>query len=725
MVLKIGRVGLDVVLGHPSEMSEERTIDGGRALVLRGWLMSTSQTNTKALRSELIDQIGQLVAVTYTLDSQLDGFYIPTDIRIDAVLSSFRSSGAYRFEASLIRLGTDSRTELQSLITGAGVVNDHARAGKMWWAAPSGALAISTGATTVIEHQRSSEDGELGVFINVSTDDDPTWSISPINYYRSAVKVYVGGNLRSGQDVRNDPANWSLENGIVRIRPVTFGGSSTGRITINYHNGTAWGTEIPFKVRWANTTDIPAWHYMTIVRNSPELSIVRIVRDAATAPPSAERHVLDFQLRRGAPFVSCYYCVDEETELLSRRGWLRHNEAKEGDFIWTLKDGRGEWAEVEEVFAAPYEGPMIRMTGRSMSALVTPNHRWLVHRNGRWYWRETTELAGDDRLPLTADPVEASPIYSDAFVELLGWVVTDGTYPKDGSVVIYQSEKANSTKCRRIEACLSLLGEYKLSRGSNGINRYRIVGEIAAAVRAVAPMKYLEIPWLADLTPAQRRLLLEVVILGDGTIAATRGGKYQHRSIGTASEMEAAGYQALVALAGLTSRRHKRTLDSDFNGYQFTVEMNYVQVKNSRNTKPGNLTFKEVPYEGIVWCPRTANGTFLARRDGHTYFTGNTYTGAAATHAVARDAADASTLTVAGIHDNDLIGGHKWVLGTPKAFAHDAPNAKITLTAAAQTFPFFIGGAIDNAANGSNDGPADVCDQYVGWVSETVRAIRR
>lgn len=306
-ILTIGRVGLDVEMGHPSELTEERNIESGRNLVLRGWLMATSQSTTLALRSELVDQIGQLVAVTYTLDPTMDGFYIPTDVRIEAILGSFRGRGAYRFEISLLRIGTDARTELQSLITGAGITNSHSIAGDLWWAAPPSALAISTGVTSVVEFARASEDGSFGVFLGVSTDDDPSWSITPANYYKAAAKIYTAGRLRAGQDFRNDPANWELNNGVIRVRPVTFGGSSTGRFDVNFHNGSTWGTDIRFKLRWIDTTDIPAWHYMTCMRNSPELVIIRIVRDAETAPPSAERHVLDIQLRRGAPFISCYY----------------------------------------------------------------------------------------------------------------------------------------------------------------------------------------------------------------------------------------------------------------------------------------------------------------------------------------------------------------------------------------------------------------------------------
>jgi hypothetical protein len=32
-----------------------------------------------------------------------------------------------------------------------------------------------------------------------------------------------------------------------------------------------------------------------------------------------------------------------------------------------------------------------------------------------------------------------------------------------------------------------------------------------------------------------------------------------------------------------------------------------------------------VPYDGLVWCPETEFGSFMARRNGYAYLTGNTY----------------------------------------------------------------------------------------------------
>lgn len=53
--------------------------------------------------------------------------------------------------------------------------------------------------------------------------------------------------------------------------------------------------------------------------------------------------------------------------------------------------------------------------------------------------------------------------------------------------------------------------------------------------------------------------------------------------------------------------------------------MNYVTIRKSQYTRLGNIEVSNRAYDGIVWCPRTKNGTFYARRNGFTYFTGNTF----------------------------------------------------------------------------------------------------
>lgn len=305
-VLTIGRVGLDVELPHPSEWSESARIDSGREIAIRGFLLAADSAQTSALRTELLEQMGKLTPVTYTLDPLLNGFYILTETRIDSLPVSYRGRGVYPFEVLLYRVGSDSRTELQSLLTAATVTNSHSITAQYWHATPPAALAYNVGSGAPLEKTRTTEDGAIAVYLDIPAQSDPTWSVAPGSYYGGAARLYTAGRLRAGQDFTNTAADWSLENGLIRIRPVPYQGTSTGELDL-YVWSSGWSSNIRWKILWSGTTKIPKWHYMTCIRNDPEVVVIRLVRDAETSPPSAFQHQLDLTLRRGAPYVSCYY----------------------------------------------------------------------------------------------------------------------------------------------------------------------------------------------------------------------------------------------------------------------------------------------------------------------------------------------------------------------------------------------------------------------------------
>jgi hypothetical protein len=284
-VLTIGRVGLEVDLNHPAEAIWSSRFDQGKELVLRGFLTASSTTNARYLRNELIAQQGRLIAVTYTGDDLYNGFYILSESRIDVSPGSHHFGG-FPYEVVLIRIGSDSRTELQSLLTGNTVTNAHTATAVPWLAFPAGALAVNVGDDTPTEFSRTGAAGQMNVLININRDTDPTWSVSPSSYYSGSVKLYTQGLLRAGLDLpKNDPADWSLENDFVRIRPSDYQGTSDGELDFFFHNGTSWSTTpISFHIDWDGSAKVSKWHFMTPLWNEPEEVRIRLKRDAETAP---------------------------------------------------------------------------------------------------------------------------------------------------------------------------------------------------------------------------------------------------------------------------------------------------------------------------------------------------------------------------------------------------------------------------------------------------------
>jgi hypothetical protein len=297
--LTVGRIGLELDLGHPSQLREGRNIDN-REFVLSGFLRSTTLTNTNYLRDELLEQQGQIVAVTYTLDTHFDAFYLLADSTIESIETSYLRRGLWLYEINLFRIGGTARTEFQSNVTGTvldntvGLIESETRP---FIAPPVGATVFDWNVTGLTTFTRATEDGNIDVYTsNGVFTEDATWGCTPANYYKGAAKVYVSGQVRAGLDVPQDPTDWQLQNGLIRIQP-----NGTGdELLIDLWDGvSAWESQKAWKFQLGGA-DLSAFTFMSVLKNDPENVIIRLQTGGTLA-----RHTIDLQLRRGSPQVYC------------------------------------------------------------------------------------------------------------------------------------------------------------------------------------------------------------------------------------------------------------------------------------------------------------------------------------------------------------------------------------------------------------------------------------
>ena len=333
-----------------------------------------------------------------------------------------------------------------------------------------------------------------------------------------------------------------------------------------------------------------------------------------------------------------FYCADTETEALERsKGWVRYDALEVGDEIYTLncETNLAEWKPVLEVFAKRYEGQLVSLEGESLSALVTSGHKWPVtdkyrRRHGHAHkLRETSDLKRFDDIPLIAPRADSTTGSGDLdFAALLGWVITDGTYQKsDGRrVTVYQSWTANRDKCLEIRALLGRIGEPFSEYRSGNMIQFRFSNGLARRVRAAAPDKALSMALIESFDAEAQAALLDSLIKGDGTVEGARNERCtpRHRFM-TSKQEDADLFAALAARLGhATTISSCMSKASSINGIAIrSVLMYLVTIKRRSYTRVESLTVGEREYADVVWCPRTDNGTFLARRNGHVYFTGN------------------------------------------------------------------------------------------------------
>lgn len=319
-------------------------------------------------------------------------------------------------------------------------------------------------------------------------------------------------------------------------------------------------------------------------------------------------------------------CVDTETECLTKRGWKRWDELREGEPVLTynLADEVTEWAPLNGVYRdADYAGPMVRQEGRKrVDAWFTPDHKWVTKR-GLVPWKDLTTK---DKVILAAPHrnLNVDFLPYDA-LELAGWVLSEGwVCPTDNKVVIYQSATRYPEHCARIEELLSRVGAqyhtadrtYEHSKGEGIIRRYVVTGEFARWVRHIlgAP-KRLRPELVASLGEPGAWALLKGLLDGDGH--QLDNGTWHFTSVDR-------GLADAVSMLGLLAGERVRISTFETSG---GATVHRVHTQATGHTLGG---FKKrcveapSPVDG-VWCPMTPNRTFVARRNGKVYITGNSW----------------------------------------------------------------------------------------------------
>lgn len=346
---------------------------------------------------------------------------------------------------------------------------------------------------------------------------------------------------------------------------------------------------------------------------------------------------------RGAHFA----CVDEETECLTNRGWKKHHELEAGMVAaqYDLESGLLSWAPIEDVYRYEVENQeMRRVKSLNLDMLLTPNHRTVVanrQKKTRMFGRprmvRADELKVSHGIPIGAewDVAGIEPVSED-WAELIGWYVAEGSMKATSwSVEIYQSRTVNPQKTARIESLLKAVGAHydiaESTRMYKGEPRtmvaFQVRGFAAAFLRQWAPEKQLH-PTVLEWSDRLLRRLFTGLIDGDGH--RKKGGAlgFVQLDKSVTDMVHAIGFR--LGYSAICTKRASTVMASGAaepyrNRGAWQVHFTRKRFVGLRGTNGTNgVEFGFVPYTGTVWCPKLPKGTFVARRGGRAFITGNT-----------------------------------------------------------------------------------------------------
>jgi len=351
-------------------------------------------------------------------------------------------------------------------------------------------------------------------------------------------------------------------------------------------------------------------------------------------------------------------CYDAETEILTANGWTPFPKLSPDVPVATLNaENQVEYHVPDEYIVQPYVGNLLRFANEKYDFCVTPNHQMYVRsKTGKlkflqadesrdWHcWKVLTSgrFSGEEQKWFTLESlppnakvadyagikfrrnlrplVNVAQVAMDTWLEFLGYYISEGCVHvrqrnrvvngrnyevADYNILIAQE---NSEKREKIAQCLQNMG-FNFFQSDH--HQFRICSKQLANI--LLPLgnseeKYIPRQFLR-LSPRQSRILLDALLLGDGS---KRGEGYCYYS---KSKQLADDVQELALRCGFAAHISSH---AKYNRNLYCVNI----------CKPieANLTSPEkIPYAGNVYCVNVTNHVIFVRRNGKVSLCGNCY----------------------------------------------------------------------------------------------------
>lgn len=299
----------------------QRSIDGSgvQSITLNGqdtWpsVVGTTSAEVNARQDDLLSLLGKMVPITFERKAEHNGYYWITAVDTTKLYWVGEArAGGWTLTAELI--GPDNSVDIESRLATPIRANDFALGGSRWHAPPIGHYAYYTGTTTPAGTVvRTGEFGAHTVYLGVPAVN-PRWGCAVANFGAGRVRLIAGSVERFGSNIAIDPTSWTLNNGLLRITPLTSG----GQLLIESFDGTQWEGKQWHIAKGGATTSLGTFDMATVLRNDPEIIVLRLLRNA-----SPGRTFVDLTLRRGSRLLEVYLQTSGSTTL---GAYLNTNEA--------------------------------------------------------------------------------------------------------------------------------------------------------------------------------------------------------------------------------------------------------------------------------------------------------------------------------------------------------------------------------------------------------------
>jgi len=342
-----------------------------------------------------------------------------------------------------------------------------------------------------------------------------------------------------------------------------------------------------------------------------------------------------------SPDTTTIYCYTPDTDVMTENGWVNLKDFVENKMNLKVATLNPNTNKVEYHYPLayvklPFKGKIVHFKSRFFDLKVTPEHRmWYKTRDiDEWRFGVASEIPSRAKFkrdfPYEGREQEyfvlpeyynewssnsnrrhfkpARKIRMDDWLKFFGFYISEGSLRKPSTVVISQ-EKEDVKPL--IEEAIRNLGYNVYYTGKeyliHDVQLVSYLNQFGHAKDKFIPNE------LKNLSKRQLKILLETLLLGDGS-KRVRRGIYEEKYYGTISKRLADDVQEIALKAGYTASIHRNSKG-----------LYIVYLGNSSEPQNRVKTFEE--YEGYVYCLIVPNHLLFVRRNGKPLWSGNCYYG--------------------------------------------------------------------------------------------------
>ena len=360
-----------------------------------------------------------------------------------------------------------------------------------------------------------------------------------------------------------------------------------------------------------------------------------------------------------------FACYDDQTEVLTNKGWFYFKDLTKDHKIATLYDDMLYYENPSEIMNYDYEGKLYSINTNQVDLCVTPNHNMYVRsREGIYKKVRSDTMIGkikyykkncDDiisslnyNISFIQDTVEyfklpATEEYEERNLDMNAWLIFFGIWIAEGYVtkrgnsrVIYIAAHKERVKIEldRVFKIMNLdvykQKEYKTEDEEKNrwiISQKQFV-EYLDPLSVGSPHKSLP-DWVWELSQDQCKILIKGMCLGDGHVMENGTQRYDTSSVKLRDDFQRlclhAGWSANYILKYKAGHKayykdSDEYIESKFDAYRLTIVTKQNEPVVNKNIKNQD---KMIDYNSKVYCCTVSSGVIYIRRNGTTVWSCN------------------------------------------------------------------------------------------------------